>query len=170
MAVLPQRVSIAPTAVCASQAFDRRLLKHKIPGVEVRNFDILQPNRAPALCTEVDHGRGAVGGDAQIVETRNVGERAEIDQVVPVGEVLDGVVAVPRLKHEGVVAFIARVVAFIAIERVVALTAIERVVALTALERVVALTAIERVSTGVDAWYSPSRAASPSSVSLPSPP
>ena len=63
-------------AVDAGAGVRRRLRKHEILGVEVRDIGVLEPNRAAAILGEVDHGSAPVGGNGQIVETGNAGDLA----------------------------------------------------------------------------------------------
>ena len=96
MRARPDRPS--PTPGCVSDAVDRRvhrrLLKLEILRVQIRNIEILKPDRASAMPGEVDHGGVPVNGDIQILEAGNTGDRGEIDQIFPVGEVTDNVISV----------------------------------------------------------------------------
>ena len=110
----------------------------------------------PPCAVRVDHGVVSVGGNRQILEPGDARDRGEIDQVSPVGEVGDGVIAVTGGEHERVVARLARervvvraavehIGAFAAIQFVIASAAIEPVIAPVAFQGVVAATAMEDV-------------------------
>ena len=77
--------------------------------------------------------------DGQVVEAPDVGEDREVDQVFPVGEVGDRVVAVSSSEDEDVDAFSAR-------QPVLARAALKRVVSVSAVKKVVAGAAVESVS------------------------
>ena len=100
----------------------RRLGEYEIRGVQVGRVEVLQPDRTFAVRGEVDHGGGPVGGDRHVRESGDVRDRLEIDDVFPVGEILDGVGSVTGDEYEGVVALTAG-------ERVVARAAVDIIVA-----------------------------------------
>ena len=85
----------------------RRLVKHEIRGVQIADFDAvsvvpLEPNGPAAICGQVDHDAVFLGGDGQVVETRNVCERGEVNLVYAILEKANPVMSMALREGEGV--------------------------------------------------------------------
>ena len=65
------------------------VVEHEIRGGQVVDVEVLDSDGASAVRAQVDDGVVPVGGDGEVPEARDAGERAEVDDVLPVGEVLE---------------------------------------------------------------------------------
>ena len=122
-------------------------MEQEVRGVEVGESEPLEQDRSAAVGRQVNVRAARDCRRIDIGEASDVGERPQVDPVLPVGEVGDGIGAVPGTEHEDVAPRPSReaVVALAALERVAALAAHEAIVPLAALERVAALAALKRV-------------------------